>query len=158
MRSFQVFAAMSPEEAEAFFARIKDSSAPIFAQSLHAASAALKSRPAFLLKQPFPKQAAAVRRALSRVASNPLADETLAMYFLECRKELLTEWLDTMGVEHEDGALKQDTPPEPDADSIRPAVDKFRSADDDPDRLLLLRAFAAQTSVEWPTLEGLIEA
>ena len=156
MRSFQVFAAMSPEDAEAFFARIKESSPAIFTQSVHAASAALKSRPAFLLKQPFAKQAAAVRRALSRVASNPLADETLALYFLEVRKELLTEWLDTAGVAHEDGALKEDSPPEPDPDSVCSAVDKFRSVDDDPDRLLLLRAYAAQGSVEWPTLESLI--
>ena len=39
--------------------------------------------PAFIAKQPFAKQAAAVKRALSRVAANPLADETLALYFLE---------------------------------------------------------------------------
>jgi hypothetical protein len=156
MRSFQVFAAMSPEEAEAFFGRIKESSPAIFAQSVHAASAALKSRPAFLMKQPFPKQAAAVRRALARVASNPLADETLALYFLECRKELLTEWLDAAGVEHEDGALQDDSPPEPEADSVRQAVEKFRGVDEDPDRLLLLRAFAAQSAVEWPHLESLI--
>lgn len=157
MRSFQVFSAMAPTEAEAFFGRIKESSPAIFTQSLHAASAALKSRPAFLLKQPFAKQAAAVRRALSRVASNPLADETLALYFLEVRKDLLTEWLDTAGVAHEDGALTEDSPPEPEPESLRSAVDKFRSVDDDPDRLLLLRAFAAQGSVEWPTLEALLD-
>jgi hypothetical protein len=96
------------------------------------------------------------------VAANPLADETLAMYFLEVRNELLIEWLDGVGVEHEEGALRDDAPAEPPADAIEKAVDAFRSAgsdsgtEADPDRELLLRAFAAQDSIEWPALDSLI--
>lgn len=149
---------MSQDEALAFFTRIKKSAPAIFAQSVHAASAALKSRPAFLLKQPFDKQVSAVRRALSRVAANPLADETLAMYFLEVRKDLLTEWLDGVGLEHEEGSLLEDAPSEPDAERLQTAIEKFRAADDDPDRELLLRAFAAQSAIQWPGLEARLEA
>jgi hypothetical protein len=156
MRSFQVFAAMSPEESAAFFGKIKKTAPAIFAQSVHAASAALKTRPAFLLKQPFASQVSAVRRALSRVAANPLADETLALYFLEVRKELLIEWLDTAGVGHEEGTLTEDAPVQPQPDALRKAVMKFRKAGDDPDRELLLKAFAAQASIGWPLLDELI--
>lgn len=149
---------MSPEQAEAFFSRVKKDAPGYFAQSLHAASVAMKSRPAFLVKQPFAKQVAAVRRALSRVASNPLADETLAVYFLEVRKELLTEWLDTAEVAHDDGALEEDEPKQPEEASLRSAVDRFRAKDDDVDRELLLQAFSAQSAVEWPILDELIAA
>jgi len=113
-------------------------------------------RPAFVRKQPFAKQVSYVKRALSRVAANPIADETLAMYFLEVKKDLLIEWLDQVGVGHEDGALTEDRPGEPSPAKVQEAVLKFRGADDDADRELLLRAFAAQSSIEWPTLEGLI--
>ena len=157
MRSFQVFAAMSADESEAFFGRIKETAPAIFAQSVHAAAAALKTRPAFMMKQPFAKQVAGMRRALSRVAANPIADETLAVYFLEIRKELLIEWLDQIGIGHDDGALTEDSPEEPPSASVKEAVEKFRGADrDDPDRELLLRAFAAQASIEWPVLDALI--
>ena len=153
MRSFQVFAAMSADESEAFFGKVKEAAPAIFAQSLQAAAVALKTRPASLMKQPFVKQAAGVRRALSRVASNPIADETLAMYFLEVRKELLIEWLDGIGIEHDEGMLTEDSPEEPPPASLDEAVQKFRSAADDADRELLLRAFASQASIEWPTLD-----
>ncbi len=157
MRSFQVFAAMSADESEAFFGRVKETAPAIFAQSVHAAAAALKTRPAFLMKQPFAKQAAGVRRALSRVAANPIADETLAVYFLEIRKELLIEWLDQIGIGHDEGSLTEDSPEEPPAASVKEAAEKFRGCDrDDPDRELLLRAFAAQASIEWPVLDALI--
>ena len=157
MRSFQVFAAMSADESEAFFGRVKETAPAIFAQSVHAAAAALKTRPAFMMKQPFAKQVAGVRRALSRVAANPIADETLAVYFLEIRKELLIEWLDQIGIGHDEGALTEDSPEEPPSASVKEAVEKFRGADhDDPDRELLLRAFAAQASIEWPVLDAQI--
>ena len=98
-----------------------------------------------------------MRRALSRVAANPVSQETLAVYFLECRKPLLAEWLDTIGVEHEDGILAQDDPQAPPDDELRGYVAQFRTVDDDPDRDLLLKAFAAQDSVDWPALDSLLE-
>jgi len=156
MRSFQVFAAMTPDEAQAFFKRVKAEAPGYFTQSLHAASVALKSRPAFLLKQPFEKQVNSVRRALARVASNPLADETLAVYFLEVRKELLTEWLDTAKIAHDDGALEEDQPAPPEESALRHAVESFRAKDEDVDRELLLRAFSAQAAIDWPVLDELV--
>jgi hypothetical protein len=97
-----------------------------------------------------------VRRTLSRVATNTIADEVLAVYFLECRKELLIEWLDLLGVKHKDGTLEVDAPPPPADKKLREAVDRFRAAADDPDRDLLMRAFAAQDAIEWPLLDALL--
>ena len=63
------------------------------------ASAAMNARPVYLQKQPFAKRAQAVRRAISRVAANPVAEEILAVYLLECRQELPVESLDTLPLE-----------------------------------------------------------
>jgi len=82
MRSYQVFAAMSQEDAARFLKTLSDEAPTMFNQALMAASAAMKARPVYLKRQPFDKRAAAVRRALSRVAANPVADEVLAVYFL----------------------------------------------------------------------------
>ncbi|MDG2049721.1 MAG: hypothetical protein P8M78_06130 [Myxococcota bacterium] len=157
MRPHEIFALMSPEQSEAFFGRLAEESPVMFAQSVQAAAIAMKSRPQYLLKQPMPKRAAAVRRALARVAATSLAEEVLAVYFLECRKSLLTEWLDALGLAHEEGVLADNTPTCPDPTSLEKAVDEYRNVEDDPDRLLLLRAFAAQSAIDWPPLEALIE-
>ena len=156
MRAFQVFAAMPPEHCEAVFREIADKSPATFTQGIHAASAAFKSRPQFLAKQPFEKRANSVRRALARVAANPIAEEMLAIYFLECKKEILIEWLDAIGLEHEEGSLKDDAPDEPATQKLQAVVKEFRAKDDDPDRELLLQAFSAQSAIEWPGLDTLI--
>jgi len=156
MRSYQVFAGLAPQHAEQMLTRLAEKAPAMFVQALAAASAALKARPVYLQRQPFAKRAEAVRRTLSRVATNTIADEVLAVYFLECRKELLIEWLDLLGVKHKDGTLEADAPPPPAEKKLREAVEGFRAAGDDPDRELLMRAFAAQDAVEWPVLDGLL--
>lgn len=157
MRPYQIFAGMSSEEAIRFCERMRRDSMPTFRQAVAAAAAAMKSRPGFLAKQPLERQANAIRRSLARVAADPVAEELLAVYFLDCRKELLVEWLDALGIAHEEGTLKEDEPAEPDGEALDRVVGEFRSVDDDADRELLLHAFAAQRAIEWPRLDALLE-
>ena len=44
----------------------------------------------------------------------------------------------------------------PDPDALGAAVSAFLAEKEDPDRDLLLRAFSAQSAVEWPRLEALL--
>ncbi len=154
MKAYEVFARMSPERAEALMETLRTDSPAIYQQALAAASATMKARPQFLLKQPKEKRAQHVRRALARVAASPLAEEVLASYFLDAKKALLIEWLDAVGLEHEEGTLKEDQPDAPDAAKIESALERFRKDDDRDDRELLLEAFAAQSAVDWPELEA----
>jgi hypothetical protein len=156
MRSYQVFAAMPPERALAMLRALSEKSPQVFRQTVDTAALATRTRPVYLRRQSFEKRSEAVRRALSRVAANPLADELLAVYFLECRKPLLTEWLDLVGVTHEEGTLEEAAPAQPAQARLQEAVEAFRSKQDDPDRALLLSAFAAQEAIDWPALDALL--
>ncbi len=158
MRPFQIFAAMSDAQAEATMEALAADAPGAYGQALAVAAAAMKARPVFLQKQPAERRARAIRRALSRVAADAIAEEMLAVYFLECRKALLDEWLDGLGIAHEEGTLK-DEPSEPEAARLAEAVEAFRKAASDgdrDDRELLLRAFAAQSSISWPALDALL--
>jgi len=156
MRSYQVFATMAPEEAERMLRVLSKEAPAMFRQAVDAAAVSIKARPVFLRNQPFELRAKTIRRALARVSANLVADELLAIYFLECRKPLLLEWLDLLGLAHEDGTLNDERPAEPAASELAAAVAKYRGTGDDPDRELLLRAFAAQSAIEWPALDALV--
>jgi hypothetical protein len=156
MKPHQVFGRLSPERAFALLTRVQEKLPAVYTQAVGAACVTLKARPQFMMKQSKEKRASFVRQALSRLAAAPIAEEVLAAYFLEVRRELLTEWLDALGIEHENGILKNDNPAEPSRDVIEAAVAKFRTGADAEDRQLLLEAFAAQSAVEWPTLDALL--
>ena len=158
MRSYQIFSAMSLDRAGAIMSGLSENAPQMFKQALLAASASMNARPTYLQRQPFEKQVGAVRRALSRVAADGGAEEVLAVYFLECRKELLVEWLDLLGIKHEDGILEADSPAAPSKAELQRACDTFCGVDDDDDRSLLLNAFAAQSAIDWPDLEALLDS
>jgi hypothetical protein len=158
MKPNQIFHAMTQERAEQIMGKIAEASPEAFKQVVASAAITLKYRPQYLFKQPLPKRVASVRRALSRVQSTPLAEQMLAIYFLECRLGLLTEWLDLLGLAHEEGILQDDVLESPDANALEKHVTTFRAGSDREDRELLLQTFSAQAAIDWPALDALVEA
>lgn len=157
MRSYQVFAQMTPERAAQVMAVLVEDAPAVYTQAVAATSLAMNARPKFLMRQPADKRANMVRRTLARVRANDLAEEILAAYFLESRKELLTEWLDLVGLEHDEGILENENPPQPPRPQLEEAVKSFLAGDGAEDRELLLRAFAAQSAIDWPDLAATFE-
>jgi hypothetical protein len=87
-------------------------------------------------------------------------EEMLAVYFLECRNELLVEWLDAIvPLEHERARRKATRRPQyarrrrssPSASRTTARSDQY--ADRADRELLLAGGFSAQSSIEWPELE-----
>ncbi len=157
MRSNEIFAGMSGGEALSFLEEMRESAPDVAKLALAAAAEAFRLRPEFLKRQPPPRQAEWMRRALGRTVGARLAEEVLATYFLEHEKDLLIELLDTLGVPHEEGRLEQGNPSAPDDAALAKGVEKFRSGGDREKRLFLLRSFAAQSAIDWPTLDALME-
>lgn len=155
MRPHQIFAAMSPEQCERMMVGISEEAPEIFRQTVTTAATTLKFRPQTLWKQPLPKRVASVRRVLARAGSNSLAEELFAIYFLKCRLDLLTEWLDLMGLAHEDGMLTADETPCPEASLLQKKVKTFRAGKDE-DCDLLLEVFAGQAAIDWPALDEIL--
>ena len=155
MRPHEIFAAMKPDEVERIMTRIADAEPDVFRQTIATAASTLKYRPQYLARQPMPKRLAALRRVLVRPASGPLAEELFAIYFLKCRLDLLSEWLDALGLAHEDGVLTDDEVACPDPAELEEKVARLR-AGNDPDCELLLRVFAGQSAIDWPALDAIL--
>ena len=156
MKAYQVFARMTPERTHALLEGLREGAPGVYTQALAAASAWLRARPQFVLKQSPDKRAKLVRQALARFSTSLVAEEVLAAYFLQVKKPLLIEWLDLVGLEHEEGGLKVDAPPQPERKVLEQALASYRKPEDADDRELLLQAFAAQTAIDWPALEELL--
>ena len=159
MRSNEIFSRMSPEAALAFLEEIHREAPKVEEIALQAAAGAFRLRPLFLRKQPRKRQSEWMRQALARKALAAVAGEVLAEYFLEYHNALLGELLDRLGLEHEKGVLKGEGAPAcPDKTKLAEAVEGFRKGDQRERRELLLRAFAAQSAVDWPELEALLDS
>ena len=153
MRSNEIFSQMTPDAALAFL----DGSIAGAGGGDRALGgrSAFRLRPVFLRRQPRKRQSEWMRQALARNAFAAVAEEVLAEYFLEYHAELLGELLDAFGLEHEKGVLKEPNDifrrakrPD-DLDGALPAHRGQRGVAP----RLLLRAFAAQSAIDWPDLK-----
>jgi hypothetical protein len=159
VKAYQVFARMTPERTHELLEGLRKGAPAVYTQALGAASVWLKARQQFVQKQTPERRAKLVRQALARFSTSIVAEEVLAAYFLQVKKPLLIEWLDAIGLAHEDGMLGAEAPPQPERARLEQAVAAYRNKPDDAaDRALLLEAFAAQSAIEWPALEELIGA
>jgi hypothetical protein len=158
MRPHQIIAAMSQEKFEQLLNKLNAENPEVIRGTTAAAAQILKFRPKFLMKQPMAKRMKSIKQAVSRANANHLAEELVAVYFLKCQLPLLTEWLDLMGLEHEDGILTQEEVPCPEAAEVEAKVKEYRAASDDEDRELLLQVFSGQSAIEWPALDALLAA
>ena len=149
---------MSPEAALGFLEELMESSPTTAALVLEQVTQAFKLRPAFLHRQPRAKQAEWMRKVMGRVAAAAAAEEILAEFLLDRHGELLTELLDALGLEHEEGQLKEAHPACPAKKKLETAVKTFLKGKSADRRRLLLEAFAAQSAIDWPELEALLPA
>ncbi len=155
-RSIDVFRSMTADEAQAFFGEMRDEVRPLYKQAEQAAANTLRLRPVFLGKQPFPKRCEMMRKALSLKVNDEAAAELLAMFFMERYSEDVGALLDLLGVEHDEGVLKDEAPKEPTKKKLSEAVEKFTAEGNSTLRSVLVRAFAAQGAIDWPKLDALV--
>ncbi len=156
MRSNEIFSRMTPEAALAFLDEIHEQAPAVEEIALSAAAGAFRLRPVFLRRQPRKRQAEWMRQALARTALAAVAEEVLAEYFLEYHADLLAEFLDGLGLAHEKGVLASSAPECPKPAELAKLVANFRKGKDGDRRELLMRAFAAQSAIDWPDLESIL--
>lgn len=152
-----IWAGMSDETAATVLADIRRESADMYRGALSTAAGTLRMRPQVLRQQPVPRQAASIRRVLTRVDQQELGAHLLIEWLTKTQKPMLTQFLDDLGIEHDDGTVKEEIGPEPEAAKLGAAVERLRTGFP-PDLVrVYLSAFSAITAGGWERLPALIE-
>lgn len=83
---------------------------------------ALRFRPHAIRKLPMERRARKAKRILESTANAELCYELFGSYLLKTHKEIVTDFLDATGVEHEDGMIASVEEHKPDVAKIDEAV------------------------------------
>jgi len=155
-RSNDVFRHLTEEETQALVGEMRDELRPLYKELERVAAGTLKLRPVFLGKQPFPKRCEMIRKAMSLKVNAEEAGDILAAFLMEKYQADVIELLDSLGVEHEEGGLKDTAPKQPTKKKLTAVVKDFPAGDKATMRGILLRAFAAQSAIDWPDLDAML--
>lgn len=155
-QSTDVFRSMTEQESRQLLQEMRDELRPLYKRILATSASTLRLRPVFLGKQPFEKRCELIRKAMALKPNAEAAGEILAAFFLERYGDEVVELLDALRLDHDDGVLRDPSPKQPAKKTLEATVKKFRAGDDAVMRGLLLKAFAAQSAIDWPALDEIV--
>lgn len=152
-----IWGGMSDETAAAILSDLRRGSPEVYREALAGAARAQRMRLPALQKQPAARQAASIRRALTRLDLQEAGAQILIEWLTKHQQPMLTQFLDDLGIAHEEGTVKDDVGAQPEAARLHVAVEHLYQSFPPEQVRVYLSAFSLMTAHDWPTLPTLLE-
>ncbi|MCD6338131.1 MAG: hypothetical protein J7M29_01955 [Verrucomicrobia bacterium] len=130
---------------------------PTYRAALAAVAEANRVRPVFLERKPRVQRHAEMLSALSRPRMEEAAATVLREWLLKAEKPMIIDFLDTLGISHEDG-LVEEFPEEVDEGKLQEAVDKLLAKYPPIKVSVYLNTMMATSGVGWKKLGELVDS
>lgn len=152
-----IWAGMSEPLAATILSEVRGDTPEMYREVLANAAAAFKMRPQALRSQPGPRQAATIRRWFTQVNAEEPGGYFLIQWLTTRQKAMLIQFLDDLGLPHDEGTVQGEIGPEPEHERLTAAVAHLRESFPAEPVRVYLQAFAAITAEEWTGLPALID-
>ena len=157
LTSHELFGFMSPALALEILTYTHETDKPLYHAALCAVADARKLRPAYFKRQPRSQQHEMMVATLSRPALETVSSSLLRAWLLKKHKQMLIDFLDGLGITHEEGVVEQ-LPPSMDDAKVRTAVEALLAKHPPESVAVYLHAFNEMNEVEWPDLRAMLDA
>lgn len=156
MTSTELFAAMSPALAADVIEFNHAEEKTVYRAALDAIAQSRKVRPVFLERMPREERLANLVASLARPQLGLAADTLLRCWLLRKHTTLLTDFLDALGIPHEQGAVETLPKTVEDA-ALRKAVDGLLAKHPPEVVAVYLRCFNSMNVENWANLDRLLQ-
>lgn len=129
----------------------------LYRAAVEAVAQARKVRGVFLERQPRVERCAAMIASLSRPTLNQAADSLLRNWLLRKHTSLLTDFLDALGIKHENG-VAEELPKNVADEAIKRGVENLLAKHPREAVAIYLHAFNGMNGENWTNLEELLRA
>src|SRR5437899_8503894 len=156
LSSHELLGFMSPALALEILTYAYDSDRPVYRATLNAVAEARKLRPVFLERQPREQRHTTMLATLSRPALDLFTGNLIRTWLLKKHKGMLADFLDSLGIPHQEGVVEE-LPPSMDDAKLRAAVDTLLAKHPSEAVAVYLHAFNEMNQAAWPNLKPMLE-
>lgn len=157
LNSHELFGFMSPDLAsqivESTFGDDKDT----YKATIAAVAQARKLRPIFLQRQPRASRNKLILEALARPGLSQAADNLLRNWLIKSQTQMLKDFLDACGVEHEDGVV-EDLPENIADENLAAGIDALLEKHPKENVVVYLHAFNTMNECAWQNLDEQLQS
>jgi hypothetical protein len=156
LSSHELLGFMSPSLANEMFNWMHETERATYKATLQAVADFRRLRVVFLERQPRPQRHATMVAALNRPQMEMAASTLLRTWLVKKYKDMLVDFLNALGLPHEDGVV-EDLPKEMDDAKLKPAVETLLAKYPHEVVGVYLNAFNDMNEANWPNLKALLE-
>ncbi|MDD5351392.1 MAG: hypothetical protein PHQ12_14365 [Chthoniobacteraceae bacterium] len=131
---------------------------PLYKATIEALAKKRNLRPVFVERKPREERFAWMKEALSRAMSDPVAAHVLQVWLVGAQSAVLCDFLDALGVTHDENGTVETLPPAPAKDVLVSAVETLLAKHEAGVVAVYLHTFQAlHEEGGWPTLAEVLE-
>lgn len=153
---YELFQEMKPETALSVFQYLRDEQREVYKATISSLTANRKLRPVFIQRKPVPEQIDWMLKNVKLRGSAEVAAQILQLWLLKAKTEVLTDFLDGLGIEHDGKGAADDLPDELDAKKLKSTVGGMLKKHEPEVVAIYLQIFQTQRPGGWDTLAALI--
>ena len=150
---------MTPRVASQIFAFLFEKEKPLYKATLETLAKKRNLRPVFVERKPRDARFAWLKDSLSRPLNDGVASHLLQVWLIGTQGPLLCDFLDALGIAHDENGTVEQLPPAPAKEQLAGAIDTVLSKHDAAVVAVYLHTFQAlHEEGGWSTLGELLEA
>jgi hypothetical protein len=153
MKSHELFQQMSPLRAAEILAYLQKERTAEFKTILQGLAQQRKLRPVFVERKPPPERYRWMRDALGRKINDTFAAHLLQAWLLGANREMLCDFLDSLGIAHDPDGTVENLPDSPPKEKLSEAIDQLLTKYPAESLAVYLHAFHdMDNESSWPPL------
>lgn len=153
----EIFQQLSPALAGDIFSYLQESDKPAYKMAIQTLATQRKLRPVFVERKPRNERYAWMQHALTRPANEAIASNVLQIWLMGSQSSLLCDFLDSLGIEHDEKGGIETLPECPPADKLQTAIDAVLAKHPAEAVSVYLNCFQSMEIAGWPLLGEVLE-
>ena len=151
-----IFSRMPPAVAAQLLSHLHEKEKPLYKATIDTLAKQRNLRPVFIERKPREERFAWMREMIAKKQNETVAAHLLQIWFVGAHSKLLCDFLDALGIAHDENGTIEDLPPAPSKEVLAKAIDECFSKHDPKVVAVYLNAFQALDDEGWPTLAELL--
>lgn len=152
----EIFAQMPPAVAEQLFTFLMENEKPLYKTTIDTLAKQRKLRTIFLERKPRAERHDWMRDALGRAVNSSIAAHLLQIWLVGAHAKLLCDFLDGLGIAHDENGTIETLPPAPAKADLVKAIEPLLVTHDPAVVVVYLHAFQALDDQGWSSLAELL--
>lgn len=157
MNASELLKAVGPEQNLQIVTWTQKEAREAFTTALHQIGAQRKLRPQYFQNKPRQEQIKWLASYLTWKNFDGVAEQILQLWLLKAKVNMLTAFLDAVGIKHDGKGQVDDLPDELDADKVKAGVDAMLKDNTPAEVVIYLTLFQKQKPEGWPAITSELE-